>query len=137
MKDGMDICLCAWDKKSNSLQFSGANNPLYLIKNNELETIKGTKQPIGHVDKIVPFEAHSIDLKDIHCFYLTTDGYADQFGGPKNKKFTYKKLRELLLENSFRSMDEQSTILKSELSEWIEQGEDEQIDDICMIGVKL
>ena len=137
MKDGMDICLCALNKKSNSLQFSGANNPLYLIKDGELETIKGTKQPIGHVQDPKPFESHDIDLKDIHSFYLTTDGYADQFGGPKNKKFSYKKLREMLLENSSKPMNEQHDILKSQLNNWIEQGSDEQIDDICIIGVKL
>lgn len=137
MKDGMDICLCAWNKSKNSLQFSGANNPLYLIKNNKLETIKGTKQPIGHVDKIVPFEAHTIDLKDIHSIYLTTDGYADQFGGSKNKKFSYKQLRELLVENHSKPTEEQNSILKDKLNNWIEQGDDEQIDDICMIGVKI
>lgn len=165
MKDGMDICLCAWHKKENQLQYAGANNPLYLVRHCEpdgnqekqsvqvdeqiaplpmvvrndmkLETIKGTKQPIGHVDKIMPFKAHNIDLKDIHSFYLTTDGFADQFGGPKNKKFTYKKLRDMLLVNSSKLMIEQHDILKSELDLWIEQGDDEQIDDICMIGVKV
>ena len=137
MKDGMDICLCALNKKSNSLQFSGANNPLYLIKDGELETIKGTKQPIGHVQDPRPFESHNIDLKDIHSFYLTTDGYADQFGGPKNKKFTYKQLRELLEVNHYKPMNEQHDILKSELNNWIKEGDDEQIDDVCMIGVKI
>ena len=132
----MDICLCAWSKKKNSLQYSGANNPLYLVRHCEtdgnqekqsvqvdeqitslsmvvrndmkLETIKGTKQPIGHVQDVKVFEAHDIDLKDVHSMYLTTDGYADQFGGPKNKKFSYKKLRNLLLENSSKTMEDQS-----------------------------
>ena len=137
MKDGMDICLCAWNKTKNQLQYSGANNPLYLVKDGELETIKGTKQPIGHVQNPIPFESHDIDVKDIHSFYLTTDGYADQFGGPKNKKFSYKRLRELLVENHSKPMNEQHDILKSELNNWIKEGDDEQIDDVCMIGIKI
>ena len=137
MKDGMDICLCALNKKSNNLQFSGANNPLYLVKEGKLETIKGTKQPIGHVQDPRPFECHNINLTDIHSFYLTTDGYADQFGGPKNKKFSYKQLRELLLDNHSETMNEQHDILRSELNLWIGQGDDEQIDDICMIGIQI
>ena len=137
MKDGMDICLCAWNKKNESLQFSGANNPLYFVKDGVLETIRGTKQPIGHVQDPVPFESHNLDLKDIHSFYLTTDGYADQFGGPMNKKFSYKRLRELLVENYYKPMNEQHDILKSELNNWIERGSDEQIDDVCMMGVKV
>lgn len=137
MKDGMDICLCLWDKESNTLQFSGANNPLYIVKDNELETIKGTKQPIGHVEKVIAFETHNIDLKDVHSFYLTTDGYADQFGGEKNKKFGYKQMREILLDNSEKTMEEQKSILSKSLATWIEQGDDEQIDDICIIGIKV
>lgn len=137
MKDGMDICLCAWNKADNKLQFSGANNPLYYVKESILEQIKGTKQPIGYSDSPVPFEAHTIDLNDVSAIYLTTDGYADQFGGERNKKFSHKRLRNMLLENSPKPMNEQKSILESEINSWIDKGNDEQIDDICLMGVHI
>ena len=135
MKDGMDICLCAWNKKTNMLQYSGANNPLYVVRDNELETIKGTKQPIGHIDNVISFEKHEVDLNSVHSIYLTTDGFADQFGGEYNKKFGLKNLRELLFKHHAKPVEEQKAILDSTLDRWIEQGNDDQIDDVCIVGV--
>ena len=137
VKDGMDISLCAWNKTNNTLQYSGANNPIYLVKNKELIQFKGTKQPIGYVEDAIPFKTHEINLDEISAIYLSSDGFPDQFGGPKNKKYGYKKFRNFLLDNSSKTTTDQHTLLSSELNSWIEGGQDEQIDDICVLGIKF
>jgi len=132
VSDGMDIALCVWDKKSE-LQFAGAYNPLYHIQNGELNEIKGDKQPIGYFDNTSPFQTHTIKLQQGDSIVLFSDGYADQFGGPKGKKFKYSQFKELLLENQGKKSPAWRTELKSAFNAW--RGKEEQIDDVCVLTV--
>lgn len=135
VKDGMDISLLCIDLKNKTICWSGANNPLWYIQNNALISIKADKQPIGKTDAPKPFTTHVIELKEATTFYLFTDGLADQFGGPKGKKFKYKKFEELLLSIHEKPMQEQLAIIDLELNNW--KGNLEQVDDICVIGIKM
>jgi len=133
--DGMDVALCSLDKNTNKLSFAGANNGLYLIRNNELIEYKPDKQPIGNYDNIKPFNKHEIQLEKGDVIYMYTDGYADQFGGIKGKKFKYKPFRELLISIHQKPMEEQHNLINAAFIKW--QGELEQIDDVCVIGVRV
>jgi len=135
LKDGMDMSLCCIDYKTLKLEFAGANNPLILIRNGELIETKGNKQPIGDFEHRVPFTNHEIQLQKGDVIYLFTDGYADQFGGPKGKKFKLKTLKNLLLEVSLLQINEQKAQLETAFNEW--KGKIEQLDDVCLIGVKI
>lgn len=133
--DGMDIALCAYDPKTRKLEYAGANNPLYLIRKGELEEIKPTKKPIGYSEKDDKFVNHSFDLSEGDWIYVFSDGYADQFGGPKNKKFKYRELKNLLLEIVVKAPDEQCSILDQTFEDW--KGRNEQLDDVCLIGKRV
>ncbi len=135
-KDGMDITLVSIDLVHNKLEYAGANNPLWIVRNGNLEEIKATKQPIGlYGDQKQPFINHSVELHDGDTFYLFTDGYADQFGGEKGKKFKYKTLQEKLISISSCSPSEQKDILQNTFLDW--KGVLEQVDDVCVIGIKV
>lgn len=136
-KDGMDISLCVLDYKTGILEFSGAYNPLWLVKeNNSFEEIKADKQPIGITyNDPIPFTMHSVQLQKNDCIYIFTDGYADQFGGEKGKKFKYKKFQELLISISSKPMQEQKELLNKAIEDW--KSGYEQNDDILVIGVKI
>lgn len=133
VKDGMDIGLCAL--KGNAIQFSGANNPLWLIRDHELIEVKGDKQPVGKFIYSTDFNTHSLDLKKGDTIYLLTDGFVDQFGGEKGKKFKAKQLKELLLSVQEKSLAEQKDVLRSEFEKW--RGTLEQVDDVCLIAFRL
>lgn len=133
VKDGMDISLCTINNKK--LKFAGANNPLWIVRDGELIQIKGNKQPVGKYESPQDFTTHEFDLKSQDTIYLFSDGYADQFGGQKGKKFKARALRELLLKIHRNPMNEQKEILDSALEEW--KGDLEQIDDICIMGVRV
>jgi serine phosphatase RsbU (regulator of sigma subunit) len=137
IKDGMDMSLCVFDFKSGKAEFAGANNPLYLIRNNELIKYKGDRFPIGAFEGTKPqlFVNNEIDIFPGDCYYLFSDGYADQFGGPDNKKLRYKKLEEFLLEIHDQPMDAQQEFLRTKLLEW--KGDNDQVDDILVIGIKI
>ena len=135
VRDGMDIALCTINSETNKLSFSGANNGLYFIRNGEITQIKPDKQPIGKYDDAKPFTKHEIDLEKGDVIYTFSDGYADQFGGPKGKKFMYKPFRELLLSIHKKPMDDQHNILMDTFEAW--RGSMEQIDDVCVIGVRI
>ncbi len=135
VKDGMDISMLSINKISNEIKWSGANNPLWYVSNGKLSEIKANKQAIGKTDNPLPFTTHSMQLNKGDLFYLFTDGYADQFGGPLGKKFKYKALKEMLLQNSLLSNSEQKEKLESSFLAWM--GPLEQIDDVCLIGVKI
>ncbi len=137
IQDGMDIALCVIDPQSNTIEFSGANRPLYYISNNELRILKGDKKCIGGrwSRKDETYTKHSFRLDSITSLYLFTDGILDQFGGEQGKKFLSKRFNKLLpLLQSF-SMENQRNILVNTLNEW--KGDHEQTDDICMLGIKF
>lgn len=135
-KDGMDIALCAFDRSNHHLEFAGAYNPLYRVRQGTLDETKGDKSPIGiHIrGREIPFTNHTIGLETGDMIYIFSDGYPDQFGGPKNKKFTYKRFKELLTTHSHLPLREQEEVLGATLKEW--KGENDQVDDILVIGIR-
>ncbi|WP_317896778.1 SpoIIE family protein phosphatase [Aurantibacillus circumpalustris] len=135
VKDGMDISLLCIDRQNQKVYWSGANNPLWYIQNNELKEIKADKQPIGKTDHAKPFTTHELEYKENTTFYLFTDGLADQFGGPNGKKFKYKQFSDLLLQHSNLDPEQQTLLIDKVFSEW--KGELEQVDDVCVIGIKI
>lgn len=135
-KDGMDMALCNLNLKTGELQFSGANNPLYYVKEGQMIEIKGDKQPVGYMpERDEPFTNHTIQLSKGDALYVFSDGYADQFGGPKGKKFKYRQMRDLLFNNYQLEMSQQKQIMLKAFDDW--KGDLEQIDDVCMIGVRI
>ena len=135
-RDGMDAILCVFDFKGMWLRFSAANNPLWLIRNNELKEFGADKMPVGmYHGEQKPFSKQTLGLRKGDMIYLFTDGYADQFGGPKGKKFKYKKLQELLLEHHAKPVEEQRTILDATIEEW--RSGLEQVDDILVVGIRV
>lgn len=135
VKDGMDISLCCLDTGTNILEWAGANNPVWVIRNGILQETKADKQPIGAFDHRRPFTNHSFQLNKGDSIYVFTDGYADQFGGEKGKKFKYKQLNELIIGSRQSGMAEQKAALNTAFEKW--KGQMEQIDDVCIIGVRL
>lgn len=135
VKDGMDVSLCSLDRKTGVLEFAGANNSLYLIKDGEIEEIRADRQPVGKFDFAQPFTNHTVKIEKGHCLYLFSDGFADQFGGDKGKKMKYKPFKDMLLKIHERPMHEQMEILNTEFEKW--RGDFEQVDDVCIIGVRL
>ncbi len=134
VKDGMDIAICVVDFEKNILYFSGANNPLYLIRAGELIHYRGDKMPVAIHYKMVPFTLHTIELQKGDAFYIFSDGYADQFGGPKEKKFMTSQLKETLVAMANEPMLKQGERLNEIFEEW--RGESPQVDDVTLIGVR-
>jgi phosphoserine phosphatase RsbU/P len=137
VKDGMDIALCAINTKDKKIQFAGAYNPLYLIRDGEFQKIKGDKFPIGAFlgEDLQKFTNHEFELKKGDIFYIFSDGYADQFGGPDGRKFMYKPFRELLMKIHKEPMERQKEILYETLTQW--RGDEVQVDDIIVIGIRI
>ena len=137
VKDGMDIALCSFNTKTNELHYAGANNPLWIIRQNnkKIEEVKANKQPIGIFHDFVPFTNHQIQLTKGDQIYLFSDGYPDQFGGEKGKKMMYKPFKNILIENSDLEMSQQKEILAQEFEKW--KGKMDQIDDVCIFGIKV
>ena len=139
-KDGMDIALCVIDHKNMKLQFSGAYNPLYLYRKNAegfvLNEVKADRMPIGiYVNEKESFTNHEIKLQKDDSFYIFSDGYADQIGGKNNRKFMTKNFKKLLLEIQGNSMPEQKEKLETTITDWMQ--DEEQVDDILIIGIKI
>jgi serine phosphatase RsbU (regulator of sigma subunit) len=135
-KDGMDASLIAFDKQKKKLVIAAANNPVWIVRNNESIEIKPDKMPVGKHDKQdVSFKQHEVDLQKGDVIYTLTDGFPDQFGGEKGKKFMTKNLRALLVANAHLPMEEQKKLLESTFVNWV--GSLEQIDDVTMIGIRI
>ena len=137
IKDGMDISLCAYNQQSGQLQWAGANNPLWIIRagSEVIEEIKADRQPIGRFSFKTPFNNHEIQLNKGDSLYIFTDGFCDQFGGKKGKKYKVENFKSFLLSIQNRDMDNQCSMLNEEFEIW--QGAFEQLDDVCLMGVKI
>lgn len=134
IKDGMDIAVCLVDFDKNKLWYAGANNPLYLIRGGELIHYRADKMPVAIHYKMVPFTLNEIDLQKGDTFYIFSDGYCDQFGGPKEKKFMSAQLKETLIEMAGKPMLQQGERLNEIFEEW--RGDNSQVDDVTLIGVR-
>jgi len=137
VKDGMDLSICSLNLTTLELQYAGAFNSLYYVSNGLLTEIKADKFPIGvNLDgKVDDYTNHVIPLKKGDCVYLYSDGYADQFGGAKGKKFKYNKLKELLVSVCQQPVDEQRKAIETAFDQW--KGDLEQVDDVVIIGVRV
>lgn len=135
MQDGMDVALCVLNQEQDKLYFSGANSTVVIISNNELTEYRGDKQHIGYNVTPKPFNSHVIDIKKGDCIYLFTDGYADQFGEKSDKKFSKKRLKNILLSVHEEPMRMQKSKLQYEFFEW--RGQNEQTDDVTLLGIKI
>jgi serine phosphatase RsbU (regulator of sigma subunit) len=135
VNDGMDISLCAINRKTNHLKFAGANNDMIVLRKEELIELSADKQPVGKFDNAKPFSCQSLDLQAGDALYLFTDGFADQFGGEKGKKFKYQSFKKLLAEASQKPVSHQKDILHHAFESW--KAEFEQLDDVCVIGVRV
>jgi len=134
--DGMDMVVCVINKTDRTLQFAGAFNPMICIRNGELFEIKGDRMPIGIYGKMKEhFTNHYMNLEQNDVIYFFSDGFADQFGGSKSRKFMIKNFRNLLLEIEGIPMESQKVILKETIQNW--QGNHQQVDDILVIGLKV
>lgn len=137
VKDGMDIALCSL-KLSESyakLQYAGANNPLWVVRNEEIIEIKANKQPIGKYDNLEPYTTHTVELQKNDTIYIFSDGFADQFGGENGKKLKAANFKKILLSMQKENMTRQKELLDDAFGQW--KGELEQLDDVCVIGVRI
>jgi len=138
VKDGMDIALCSLRTgigQNQILEYAGANNPLWLVRNGEIIETKADKQAIGKVDNPAPFTTHKIELLPKDTFYIFSDGFVDQFGGERGKKYKAKAFRQLLLSVQGQNMDKQCESINKAFETW--KGDLEQLDDVCIIGVRV
>jgi serine phosphatase RsbU (regulator of sigma subunit) len=133
--DGMDIALCVFNRKENTLRWAGANSPVILIRDHVLTKLEPDNQPIGNYVNHQPFRSNTLNLKEGDLVYLFSDGYVDQFGGPDEKKLNYKRFFELLLEHHTRSIAEQKLNFERAFDDW--KGKLDQIDDVCLIGIRF
>ena len=135
LKNGMDVSFCLFDPNQNVLQFSAANQALILIRDEEVQLVKGDSQPIGLHTKMVDFTKQEIQLQKNDQLYLFSDGYIDQFGGPSFKRYKRGKFLKTMKNICSESMVSQKKFLEQEFEDW--KGEKEQVDDIIVMGFKI
>jgi serine phosphatase RsbU (regulator of sigma subunit) len=133
LKDGMDIALCKFS--GSKLFFAGAHNPLWIIRDGKLIELKGDKQPIGAFEKEFPFTSHETEIQKNDLIYIFTDGFSDQFGGDKGKKFKSANFKNFLLQIYHLPMQTQLQELTTMFGNW--KGDLDQVDDVCVIGVRI
>jgi serine phosphatase RsbU (regulator of sigma subunit) len=134
-EDGMDLAMCIYNRKTWELNYSGANNPLYLVRDNELHIIKPNRMPIGYFPVKKDFTGHTLKIKKGDIIYLFTDGYTDQFGGKNDKKFTNGRFKKMLLKIADRPMIEQKEYLEFTFESWMDGTI--QIDDVLVMGIRF
>lgn len=135
--DGMDISLCVIDREKNEIHWAGANNSIWVYSNEtkEIKEWKGDKQPIGHHLKLNPFTTHQIPVDKTNRYYLFTDGFVDQFGGPNGKKLMTKMFKEWIVRSSNLDLSNQQKYLEEHFKEW--QGDLAQVDDVCVFCFEI
>ncbi len=136
LRDGMDISICAVDTSKRKLAFAGALSSVYIIADGKLNEIKGDRMFLGAKSSAFSFKTVEMDLTDGASLYMFSDGYADQFGGPENKKFMYRRFKYLLTTINNLPMSQQKLILSDTINKWIGNN-NTQIDDILVIGIKI
>jgi serine phosphatase RsbU (regulator of sigma subunit) len=137
-QDGMDMALYILDSERRTLEFSGANLPLYLFRNRELQIIQPDKMPIGISSKLnIPFTRNILNLETGDLLYTFSDGYQDQFGGPNKKKFMIRNLRQLLCDIQTEPMVQQKILIQNRLFKWMHESNCDQVDDIIVMGIKI
>ena len=134
-KDGFDGILVCIDAQTKQISYAAANNKPLLISDNTTTELVADRMPVGIGERKEDFALYTISCKPGDCLYLYTDGYADQFGDEKGKKFKYKPLNELILNNHTKKMNEQHDVLNDTFEAW--RGKLEQVDDVCVIGIKI
>ncbi len=134
-KDGMDIAICVFDIETRSLEYAGAHNPLYLFRNGTIQEYKADRMPIGIYIRETPFTNQQVQLEKNDMLYIFTDGYVDQFGGKKSEKLKSKRFKDLLFSISLLPAEKQKQQIDDFLQIW--QGNNEQIDDILIIGIRV
>jgi serine phosphatase RsbU (regulator of sigma subunit) len=140
MRDGMDLALCVLDRENATLEYAGAHNPLYLIRDQNIEIFKADKISIGSTESMhEEFTRYKISLQKDDMIFIFSDGYVDQFGGEQGRKFMYEPFRQLLLSIATEDADTQFKVLDETLTEWLNAGKvpQEQIDDILVMGVRI
>ncbi len=137
VSDGMDIAICSFDLNKKSLEYAGANRPLYMVRNGEITEIKPDKLAIGgfRLNIEAVFTNHQFKLQEGDLIYIFSDGFADQFGGEHGKKLLSKRLREKLISMREKPMSEQQKLLAQYFDEW--KGNFEQVDDVLLIGIRV
>jgi serine phosphatase RsbU (regulator of sigma subunit) len=137
VRDGMDITLIAINKHSKEVLFAGANNSIYIVSNGNLKQIKGDKFPVGAFieEKIQNFTLQRFTVEKGDSIFLFSDGFADQFGGPKGKKYKYLPFQQKLTSITDVTIPQQSHMMRKEFMDW--KGNHEQVDDVLLIGIKI
>ena len=137
IKDGMEIAMCDFHFDTSTMYFAGANSNIYVVRNKEIQIYKGDKQPIGESlsGELINYTNQEISLQKNDCVYLISDGYADQFGGEKGKKFKYKPLENLFCSIADKEVNEQRDILAKAFDDW--KSHHEQVDDVLIMGIKI
>ncbi|GAA4834948.1 7TM diverse intracellular signaling domain-containing protein [Algivirga pacifica] len=139
ISDGMDLGVCVIDPKHQQIHFAGARTPLLVVDNDDFALVRGDRMSVGgrKMDIVRNFTSHTIPYQSGAKIYMYSDGYQDQFGGPKNRKFMAKNFRHFLLENAGYNMEQQETLLAANLIEWQEGAKESQTDDILVVGLRL
>jgi len=135
LRDGMDIAVCAINNETHQMQYAGANNPIIIIKNGQLEILKPTNNPIGIYLLEEQFVNHNMQLEKGDVLYMFSDGYYDQFGGENNKKFMITRFKNLLLQNANEPTKKQYDLLETSFNNW--KGDGGQIDDVLVVGIRV
>lgn len=134
-KDGMDAILLCINKTTHTITYAAANNEPVLVRNNTIIELQKDKMPVGKGENVSSFTSYTLELQKGDSLYLYTDGFADQFGGEKGKKFKYKQLHNTFLSNIDKPCTEQKEVLDAVFENW--RGNLEQVDDVCVIGIKF
>ena len=135
IKDGMDCSLIVINDLTKKIQWAGANNHVWIFNNNELIEIKADKQPVAFYENSKEFKTHELDIKPDSFVYLFTDGYGDQFGGIKGKKFKNKSLKEFLISVSHQALEKQVELLHQNFISW--KNELDQVDDVAVTVIRF